>query len=79
VTSIAIPKKLQSLKGKQMEKDGEYLVSVYMGDTLVELRGYDREVEYAYIGDENITEMLHGLDAWPHVRELAEEERPWHG
>jgi hypothetical protein len=60
-----------------MKKDGEYLVKVYMGDTTVELRGYGKEVEYAYIGDENITEMLHGLNAWPKVQELAEQERPW--
>ena len=62
-----------------MEKDGYYATSIYIGDTLIELRGYDNDVTYAYIGDENITEMLHGLNAWPQVEELAENERPWHG
>jgi len=57
-----------------MKKDGEYLTSIYMGDTLVEVRGYGGEVEYAYIGDENITEMLHGLNVWPRVEELAHQE-----
>ena len=71
--------KLESLKGKQMEKDGEYLCTTYIGDTLIELRGYDNEIEYAYIGDENITEMLHGLKAFEIVRESGENERPWHG
>lgn len=60
-----------------MEKNGYYAISIYMGNTLVDLYGYDNEVTYAYIGDENITEMLHGLNAWPYVEELAEKERPW--
>jgi len=62
-----------------MEKDGYYATEIYIGDTLVELRGYDNDVTYAYIGDENITEMLHELNAWPYVEEAAENERPWHG
>jgi hypothetical protein len=62
-----------------MEKDGYYATSIYIGDTLVELRGYDNDVTYAYIGDENITEMLHELNAWLYVEEAAENERPWHG
>lgn len=60
-----------------MKKDGEYLCSTYIGDTLIEVRGYDREVEYAYIGNENITEMLHSLKAWDYLEEAAYAERPW--
>jgi hypothetical protein len=60
-----------------MKKDGKYLCSTYIGDTLVEVRGYDNEVEYAYIGDENITEMLLQLKAWDIFTEEAYKERPW--
>jgi hypothetical protein len=62
-----------------MKKDGKYLCSTYIGDTLVEVRGYDNEVEYAYIGDENITEMLLQLKAWDILTEEAYKERPWNG
>lgn len=62
-----------------MKKDGEYLCSTYIGDTLIEVRGYDNEVEYAYIGDENITEMMHSLNAWDKLTEEAYKERPWNG
>ena len=55
-----------------MEKDGYHICSVYIGNTSVDLYGYNGEIEYAYIGDENITEMLHYLNVWPQVEELVE-------
>ena len=55
-------------------KDGYYITCVYFGNTLVDLYGYDGEIEYAYIGDENITEMLLELKVWDKVVEEAEEE-----
>jgi hypothetical protein len=57
-----------------MMKDGYLITSVYFGNTLVDLYGYDGEIEYAYIGDENITEMLIELKVWDKVVEEAEEE-----
>jgi len=58
-------------------KDGHYICNIYLGNSLVELRGYNQEIEYAYIGDENITEMLNELNAWTHVTDCAYAERPW--
>ena len=58
-----------------MGKDGYYISSVYIGNTSVDLYGYNQEIEYAYIGDENITEMLHHLDVWPQVEALAENKK----
>jgi hypothetical protein len=46
-------------------KDGHYIESVVFGNTTVELRGYNNEITYAYIGDNDITEMAHELDLWP--------------
>jgi hypothetical protein len=60
-----------------MEKDGYHICSIYIGNTSVDLYGYNQEIEYAYIGDENITEMLHHLNVWPQVKELADNEKPW--
>ena len=45
-------------------KDGHYVGSIIMGNTTIELRGYNGEREYAYIGDHDITEMLCELDLW---------------
>ena len=57
-----------------MMKDGYLITSVYFGNSLVDLYGYDNEIDYAYIGDENITEMLIELKVWDKVVEEAEEE-----
>jgi hypothetical protein len=35
-----------------------------MGNTTIELRGYNGDREYAYIGDHDITEMCNELDCW---------------
>lgn len=45
-------------------KDGHYIDSVVFGNTTVELRGYNAEIQYAYIGDNDITEMANELDLW---------------
>ena len=45
-------------------KDGNYIDTVVFGNTEIELRGYNNDVTYAYIGDHNITEMVHELDLW---------------
>ena len=45
-------------------KDGHYVDSVVFGNTTIELRGYNGEREYAYIGDHDITEMCNELDCW---------------
>ena len=45
-------------------KDGHYIDSVVFGNTTVELRGYNAEIKYAYIGDNDITEMVNELDLW---------------
>ena len=46
-------------------KDGHYIESVVFGNTTIELRGYNNEITYAYIGDNDITEMAHELNLWP--------------
>lgn len=48
-----------------MKKDGHYIESVIFGNTTVELRGYNAEITYAYIGDNDITEMANELNLWP--------------
>jgi len=45
-------------------KDGHYINTVIFGNTKIELRGYNGEINYAYIGDNNITEMAWELDLW---------------
>ena len=45
-------------------KDGYYIDSVVFGNTTIELRGYKGEIQYAYIGDNDITEMAYALDLW---------------
>ena len=45
-------------------KDGHYIDSVVFGNTTVELRGYNAEIQYAYIGNNDITEMANELDLW---------------
>ena len=45
-------------------KDGHYIESVVFGNTTVELRGYNNEITYAYIGDNDITEMVNELNLW---------------
>ncbi len=45
-------------------KDGHYIDSVVFGNTTIELRGYNAEIQYAYIGDNDITEMANELDLW---------------
>jgi hypothetical protein len=52
-----------SFKGEIM-KDGHYINSVVFGNTEIELRGYNNEITYAYIGDNDITEMVRELDLW---------------
>lgn len=46
-------------------KNGHYIELVIFGNTTVELRGYNGEITYAYIGDNDITEMAHELNLWP--------------
>jgi hypothetical protein len=46
-------------------KDGHYIDSIILGNTKVELRGYNNEITYAYIGDNDITEMVNELNLWP--------------
>jgi hypothetical protein len=60
-----------------MTKDGYPICSIYLGNTSIDLYGYNQEIEYAYVGDENVTEMLHELNAWDKVNEEAEKEKPW--
>ena len=45
-------------------KDGHYIDSIILGNTKVELRGYNDEITYAYIGDNDITEMVIALNLW---------------
>ena len=58
-------------------KDGNYICHVYIGNTGIYIYGYDHQIEYAYIGDENITEMLMSLNVWDKVVEAAYAVRPW--
>jgi hypothetical protein len=60
-----------------MTKDGYPICSIYLGNTLVDLYGYNQEIEYAYVGDENVTEMLHELKVWDKVHEEADKQKPW--
>jgi hypothetical protein len=46
-------------------KDGHYINTVIFGNTKVELRGYNNEITYAYIGNNDITEMAWELNLWP--------------
>ena len=48
-------------------KDGNYYESVVFGNTTIELRGYNGEIKYAYIGDNDITEMLYELNLWDKI------------
>jgi hypothetical protein len=50
-------------------KDGHYIDSVVFGDTTIELRGYNGEITYAYIGDNDITEMVWSLDLWEKIED----------
>jgi hypothetical protein len=45
-------------------KDGHLVGNVVFGNTAIELRGYNGHIEYAYIGDHDITEMVNELDFW---------------
>lgn len=45
-------------------KDGHYIDSIILGNTKVEFRGYNDEITYAYIGDNDITEMVIALNLW---------------
>jgi hypothetical protein len=45
-------------------KDGHLVNNVVFGNTTIELRGYNGHIEYAYIGDYDITEMINELDLW---------------
>jgi len=45
-------------------KDGHYIDSIILGNTKVELRGYNDEITYVYIGDNDITEMVIALNLW---------------
>ena len=50
-------------------KDGHFIDSVVFGNTTIELRGYNGEIEYAYIGDNDITDMACELDLWPKIED----------
>ena len=50
-------------------KDGHYINTVIFGNTKIELRGYNSEITYAYIGDHDITEMVNELDLWPKIED----------
>ena len=56
------------LQGGNM-KDGHYIDSVIFGNTEVELRGYNNEIKYAYIGDQDITEMVYELNLWDKIED----------
>lgn len=50
-------------------KDGYYINSVIFGNTTIELRGYNDHIQYAYIGDNDITEMVKELDLWAQIED----------
>jgi hypothetical protein len=50
-------------------KDGHYIKSVVFGNTTIDLYGYNSEIEYAYIGDNDITEMVWELDLWDKIED----------
>ena len=50
-------------------KDGNYIDSVIFGNTEIELRGYKNDITYAYIGDNDITEMIHELNLWDKIED----------
>jgi hypothetical protein len=54
-------------------KDGHYIDSVTYGNTQIELRGYNNEISYAYIGDNDITEMVYELDLWEKIENKTKE------
>jgi hypothetical protein len=54
-------------------KDGHYIDSVTYGNTQIELRGYNNEISYAYIGDNDITEMVYELDLWEQIENKTKE------
>ena len=54
------------LQGEIM-KDGHYIDSVVFGNTEIELRGYNNDITYAYIGDNDVTEMIHELNLWDRI------------
>jgi hypothetical protein len=54
-------------------KDGHYIDSVTYGNTQIELRGYNNEISYAYIGDNDITEMVYELDLWEKIDNKTKE------
>ena len=68
MTLVCNSQKLWFYKGKTM-KDGYFIDSVIFGNTEVELRGYNGEIKYAYIGDQDITEMAYELDLWPQIED----------
>jgi len=54
-------------------KDGHYIDLVTYGNTQIELRGYNNEISYAYIGDNDITEMVYELDLWEQIENKTKE------
>ena len=56
-------------------KDGHYIDSVVFGNTTVELRGYNGQLDYAYIGDNDITEMAYELDLWVKFEDALYEQQ----
>jgi hypothetical protein len=54
-------------------KDGHYIDSVTYGNTQIELRGYNNEISYAYIGDNDITEMVYELGLWEQIENKTKE------
>ena len=59
--------------GRNRMKDGYYIDSVTYGNTQIELRGYNNEISYAYIGDNDITEMVYELDLWEKIDNKTKE------
>jgi len=58
-------------------KDGHYICTVIFGNNKIDLHGYNSQLEYAYLNDINITEMLIELNAWDKITDAAYAERPW--
>lgn len=55
-------------------KDGHYIGTAIFGNTEIEIRGYNGQQQYAYIGDHDITEMANELNLWQKIDdELCEQ------
>ena len=56
-------------------KDGHYIGTVVFGNTKIELRGYGGEIDYAYIGNHDISEMVYELDLWQQFSDAYEDSK----